>query len=254
MTHESGHPLIVIIGATCSKKSALASQIHSMLGYPIVNCDLYKAYQYTDIWVNQISNDKLKNPNYHLYQFIDPFTVMNAAIFQKIARKKITTLLLKSPVILLGGSGLYMNSIIFNEYKFHNVGKQKRPKNFTNYFPHTKIIGLKWDQQELYRNINQRVDKYMNNSLEIPKLIYFKYKGTALAKAIGYREWFDYFNNQKSITETLELIKKNTRNYAKRQLTWYRHQYQQTQWYPITNNSIKEVFQKIIGDIKKWKK
>ncbi|MDD3646094.1 MAG: tRNA (adenosine(37)-N6)-dimethylallyltransferase MiaA [Candidatus Gracilibacteria bacterium] len=81
------------------------------------------------------------------------------------------------------------------------------------------------NRQELYNRINMRVDMMFEQGLlqEFKKLIDMGYsKETFAMKSIGYEELFDYIEGKTSLEETKELIKKNTRNYAKRQLTWFR--------------------------------
>ena len=67
-------------------------------------------------------------------------------------------------------------------------------------------------------------------------------------QGIGYKEWKNYFENQSSLEETVERIKKNSRNFAKRQYTWFNHQ-MKVHWYNIEEEHYKE---KIFKDIEKW--
>lgn len=83
------------------------------------------------------------------------------------------------------------------------------------------------DREELYKRINLRVDEMMKKGLlkEVQSL-YKKYGDKPHAfQAIGYKEIIEYLNRKISLEEAVELIKKNTRNYAKRQLTYIRHQF-----------------------------
>ena len=83
------------------------------------------------------------------------------------------------------------------------------------------------DRDELYARINTRVDKMMELGLENEvKSLYEKY-GDKLQcmQAIGYKEFIPYFKGEASKKDVVELIKKNTRNYAKRQMTFIRHQF-----------------------------
>ena len=82
------------------------------------------------------------------------------------------------------------------------------------------------NREELYANINTRVDQMFDNGLveEVKKLLN-KYDLSLTAKAaIGYKEVIDYLENKCSLEECKELIKKRTRNYAKRQVTFFKHQ------------------------------
>ena len=89
-----------------------------------------------------------------------------------------------------------------------------------------KFYFLNPNRDELYANINTRVDQMMENGLvnEVKELLN-KYELSLTAKAaIGYKEVIDYLNNDYSLEECVELIKKRSRNYAKRQVTFFKHQ------------------------------
>lgn len=99
-----------------------------------------------------------------------------------------------------------------------------------NKMPKTPIYNsvyfcIDWDREVLYDRINERVDEMLKMGLENEaKTLYEKYgrqKLTALS-GIGYKEFFDYFDGKKELSEVVEEIKQGTRRYAKRQLTWFR--------------------------------
>ncbi|MCJ7688615.1 MAG: tRNA (adenosine(37)-N6)-dimethylallyltransferase MiaA [Clostridiaceae bacterium] len=84
---------------------------------------------------------------------------------------------------------------------------------------------LNMERQKLYNRINLRVDIMMNNNLihEVIKLKEMGYNSDMQSmKGIGYKEILYYLNNEISLVEAIEMIKKGSRNYAKRQLTWFR--------------------------------
>ena len=83
------------------------------------------------------------------------------------------------------------------------------------------------NRNELYERINKRVDKMIEEGLENEvRNLYVQYGPNLRAfQAIGYKEFIAYFKGQCSYEETIEKIKQNTRNYAKRQLTYIRHQF-----------------------------
>lgn len=91
-------------------------------------------------------------------------------------------------------------------------------------------IGIEMSREELYNRINTRVDEMITNGLieEAGNLIGFK-RNNAL-KTVGYRELFQYFEGELSKDEAIEKIKQNTRNYAKRQMTWFRR-YDDIHWF-----------------------
>lgn len=83
-------------------------------------------------------------------------------------------------------------------------------------------LGLDWDRTKLYDRINRRVDLMLEAGLvEEAKSLYPKRALNAL-QTVGYREFFDFFDGKTSLEEAIELVKRNTRRYAKRQLTWLR--------------------------------
>ena len=89
-----------------------------------------------------------------------------------------------------------------------------------------KFLFLNPDRKELYENINKRVDiMFKQGLLDEVKGLLNKYELSTTAKAaIGYKEVIDYLEDKCSLEECQELIKKRTRNYAKRQVTFFKHQ------------------------------
>ncbi len=89
----------------------------------------------------------------------------------------------------------------------------------------TVQIGLKWDRKKLYKRIEQRVDEMIKAGLidEVKKLRELGYdKNLNSLQTVGYKEVLDYLDGLISYDEMIRLIKRNSRRYAKRQLTWFR--------------------------------
>ena len=91
-------------------------------------------------------------------------------------------------------------------------------------------IGLNTDREVVYNRINQRVDLMMEEGLldEVKSLE--KNKDLNALNTVGYKELFAYLDNEKTLEESVELIKQHTRNFAKRQLTWFKKD-QTTNWF-----------------------
>ena len=85
-----------------------------------------------------------------------------------------------------------------------------------------KNILIELPREQLYKNIHNRVDEMMQQGLleEAEKLFPFKHLNAL--QTVGYKELFDYFEGKISLSEAVEEIKKNTRHYAKRQITWFK--------------------------------
>lgn len=107
-------------------------------------------------------------------------------------------------------------------------------------------IGLTTNRAILYDKINKRVDKMITDGLIEEAKYYYDKKifSKALMTGIGYKELYQYFANKITLDEAIELIKKNSRHYAKRQYTWFNHQ-MDIKWfntnYTDFNKTIKEV-------------
>ena len=100
-------------------------------------------------------------------------------------------------------------------FSFHN--NDKKTRNFE-----VRKIGLDPGKEQLHHNINIRVDKMMESGLleEVKNL--YPYKHLNALRTVGYQELFDYLDKKISLDEAVALVKQNTRQYAKRQLTWFR--------------------------------
>ena len=109
------------------------------------------------------------------------------------------------------------------------------------------VIGLTTSRDKLYSIINSRVDRMIDNGL-IDEVKYF-YDNNVFTKplinGIGYKELYKYFNNEISLEESIDLIKKNSRHYAKRQYTFFNNQ-MNVKWFNVCfdnfNNTINEVY------------
>lgn len=112
------------------------------------------------------------------------------------------------------------------------------------------LIGLDMERELLYKRINQRVDLMLDNGLvnEVEKLYLQGYENCQSMKAIGYKEFIPYFTHEQSLDRSIELLKRNSRRYAKRQYTWFKNKMDIT-WYPVVNRTTSEEFRIIFDDL-----
>lgn len=99
------------------------------------------------------------------------------------------------------------------------------------------LIGLTRNREELYSRIEERVDQMIKQGLfdEVKSLLDSGLTESDISmKGIGYKEIISYYNNEITYDESVELIKKNTRHLAKRQLTWFRR-YPEMKWFNIND-------------------
>lgn len=115
---------------------------------------------------------------------------------------------------------------------------------------HSILIGLEMERELLYSQINKRVDHMVDKGLiEEAKMFYDMGIGHSQAmKAIGYKEFIPYFQGERSVEEAIRRLKRNSRRYAKRQLTWFKNKLP-VDWYSITPTGAKETFQLILRDL-----
>jgi len=113
------------------------------------------------------------------------------------------------------------------------------------------LIGLNMDRQILYEQINKRVDLMIQDGLlqEVKGLYDQGYNDAQSMKAIGYKEMIPYIEGKQTLDECIELLKRNSRRYAKRQLTWFRNKLDDVKWYPIHPDTAKQQFSIITKEI-----
>ena len=105
------------------------------------------------------------------------------------------------------------------------------------------MLCLNRDRQELYDRINLRVDMLVDMGLldEVKSLMDMGFTTDNIAmKGIGYKEIIDYFNGEYDLETALELVKRNTRRYAKRQITWFKR-YDDMKWFNLSEDSLEDI-------------
>ena len=279
--------LIVIVGPTAIGKTALSIAIAKAFNCPIVSADSRQFFIEMNIGNAKPTVIEMQGvPHY----FISSHTITEDYNVGKYENEAIALLeklfQTNEKIILIGGSGLYIDAICkgFDELpeadtetrnKINSLlksegieGLQKLLKELdidyyykvdlqnpqrlsralevcltsgTSYstlrkgkikkrnFNITKI-GLNTSRDVLYDRINKRVDEMMNNGLlnEVKSLQ--PYKHLNALQTVGYKELFDFLEDKTDLKSAIELIKQNTRKFAKRQLTWF-HRDKEIKWF-----------------------
>jgi tRNA dimethylallyltransferase len=83
-------------------------------------------------------------------------------------------------------------------------------------------LGLHWERDELYQRINSRTDAMIQEGLEKEARQFEAFRNQYALRTVGYTEFFDYLDGKQDLKTTISLIKQHTRNFAKRQLTWFK--------------------------------
>ena len=294
--------MICIVGPTGVGKSKLAIRLAKALNGEIINGDAFQIYKGMDIGTAKPTKEEREIVPHHLFDFVEPDFEYSIYTYQKNLRNKIEELQDKNvPIIICGGSGLYLKSSLYdfvlNENKsdvdmssfekmsneeLHNylssidleeskkihmnnrkrvmraieiyLQEGKKKSEIISFQEHKPIydvtfVGLTKDRDELYELINKRVDLMFSLGLvdEVRNLLK-KYPATLRSfQAIGYKEIISGLASGSSEEEMKELIKKNSRNYAKRQFTYFKHQ-MDVKWF----NDIDEAYEfslKKLGEI-----
>ena len=133
----------------------------------------------------------------------------------------------------------YLNN---NEVK----GKEKTDKLLYD----TLFIGLTCKREVLYERLNKRVDQMVNEGLldEAFNLFKSNVRTKAIMTPIGYKELFPYFEGTATLEKSLDLIKQKTRNYAKRQYTWFNHQVP-VKWFNVDFDNFNNTINKVLNYI-----
>lgn len=105
---------------------------------------------------------------------------------------------------------------------------QKKQRPFT-----VKLIGLEMDRSLLYERINTRVEQMVAHGLEKEVQSLLPQFSLNALQTVGYREWLPYFNQEQSLERVIAAIQQNTRQYAKRQMTWFKKD-PTVQWFDAT--------------------
>lgn len=129
-----------------------------------------------------------------------------------------------------------------NNHSYHEKNKKVESKMIYD----AKIIGLTRPRDELYNAINKRVDYMMENGLEKEARYFYdnNIRSKAIKTAIAYKELYYYFDGKMSLVEAVDLIKKKSRNYAKRQYTWFNNQ-MDVKWFNTYVNDFSKTIKEV---------
>lgn len=109
-------------------------------------------------------------------------------------------------------------------------------------------IGRNREREELFDHINRRVDIMVESGMEEEARALYPLRHLNALNTVGYKEWFDYFDGKFDREEAIRLIKRNTRRYAKKQLTWYRNDPDIHWFHPSQKEEIRSILNSLILD------
>ena len=281
--------IICVCGPTCVGKTKLSIDLAKKYNGIIINCDAMQVYKGLDIGTAKIKKDEMQGIIHFLLDIKnveDNYTVYD---YQKDVRSLLDKYKDRN-IIIVGGSGLYMKASLydyeFNEEKNCNnfeslsneelynlclkkdpnmgihlnnrkrlirfLNKEKTTNNKDRLLYDAIFIGLTTSRDLLYERINKRVDEMFDNGLidEVKNFYDKNIRSKAILTGIGYKELYEYFDDNISLEEARNLIKQRSRKYAKRQYTWYNNQ-MNIKWFDVNFNSFNKTIKQVTEYIDK---
>ncbi len=270
--------LISIVGPTAIGKTKLAILLAQYYGTEIISADSRQFFKEMNIGTAVPTNEELNQAKHHFIQhksITEPYSVGD---FERDAMEKLSSLFKRNEVVIMvGGSGLYVNAVTdglnsfpviranvreslnlnfkehgieylqeklerldpvyFNKVDIHNPQRVIRAlevtigsgKPYSSFIDKPKAergfrvitVGFKADRAIIYDRINQRVDLMLTAGLFEEAKELLPYRNYNALQTVGYKELFNYFDDDWTLEFAISEIKKNTRRFAKRQLTWF---------------------------------
>ena len=275
----SNKTLIYIAGPTGVGKTELSLNLAKKFSTEIISCDSRQFYKEMQIGTAVPTTEELSEVPHHFIQHKSVEDIYTVGDFEKEATEKLEELFkTHDTLIMVGGSGMYADAIMFGMDEFPEIPKEVRKQITLFYETHglkalqqlllekdpkyysrvdinnplrllralevciasdqpyssflgkskternfvSKMIVLHSPRTVLYEKINNRVDEMMAAGLEAEAKSLLPYRDLAPLKTVGYKELFPYFDGKTSLEEAVNEIKKNSRRYAKRQITWFK--------------------------------
>jgi len=275
--------IIVIVGPTAVGKTYVSVELAKKLNSEIISADSMQIYKEMNIGTAKVTEEEKHGITHHMIDFINPDENYSVSDFKNDAENIIDNMILKNNIpIIVGGSGLYVNSLIYDL----DFGKAKSDGKFRDYYTYYYkehgedalyeklkkidpesaekihknnvkrviralevyditgkkfselntdirkksnkydciLVGLSMDRKILYERINQRVDKMLSDGLveEVRSLMEKGYeKHLVSMQGIGYKEIIEFLEGNIPLEEAVNILKRNTRRFAKRQYTWF---------------------------------
>lgn len=274
---------IFIMGPTGVGKTKLSVELAKIYDAYIINCDAVQVYKGLDIGSAKVTEEEKCGIKHFLFDIKNPDEEYSVKDYQTDLRNLFNKYSKKN-LIIVGGTGLYATAGAY-DYRFNdeekkdysnysleelyklakekdincNIDKNNRirlerflQKDLTSLVEPTLLyndaifIGLTTSRENLYKIINKRVDKMIDNGLvQEVKNLYTNYpKSKILKRAIGYKEIIDYLDNKITLEEAVDEIKKNSRHYAKRQYTWFNNK-MDIKWFEVNFNYFNETIDNV---------
>lgn len=298
--------VIIILGPTAIGKTKLSIDLAIKLNTQIVSADSMQIYKYMNIGTAKPTEEEMSGIKHYMIDEINPTVEFSVAQYKELAQRYLDEIILKGKTpIVVGGTGLYINSLIYNiqfsesisdpDYRtqllelaasrgneyIHSLLAEIDPesaqrlhsndvkriiralevyrvtgKTMTYHYSISRLnpskydfilMGLSIDREVLYERINKRVDIMLKQGLidEVKTLLEKGYsKKLTSMQGIGYKEIIEYLEGNCSLNDAVEIIKRESRRYAKRQFTWFRR-IEEIKWFDVTDLNYEKNFKNV---------
>lgn len=276
--------ILCIVGPTGVGKTKLSVELAKKYNGIIINVDAMQVYIGMNIGTAKIKEEEKEGIPHYLFDIKDVKENYTVFDYQKDARKIIEknqdkNIIFVGGTVLYLKACLYSYEFNKEEYSMKSYDKltneevyelaKKKDPNMNIHLHNRKrlirflnkenieipaakplynaiYIGLTCERNMLYERINKRVDLMFNEGLEKEVRLFYdqKINSKALSTAIGYKELFRYFDGEITLDEAKDLIKKNSRHYAKRQYTWFNNQMDIT-WFNVDFDNFNNIVQEV---------
>ena len=284
--------IVAIVGPTGVGKTKLSIALAKRYNGIIVNNDAMQVYKDLNIGTAKPTIEERENIPHELLDFVDVRDDYSVYNYQLDARRVIRENSDKT-LIFVGGSGLYLKAALYDyEFSEENSSNSfdglsndelyemalKYDKNLNihknnrqrliRYLNKSKkdvktakklydviYIGLTTSRENLYERINKRVDDMISSGLveEVKSFYDKKIYSKSILTAIGYKELYEYFDSKITLEEAIDLIKKRSRHYAKRQYTWFNNQ-MDIKWFNTNYEDFNKTIDEVVDYIEKSSK
>jgi tRNA dimethylallyltransferase len=299
--------IVILVGPTAVGKTDISIALAKALNGEIISADSAQVYKYMDIGTAKITPEEMQGIRHYMIDEVEPDQSFSVAQFRDRADSYIKDITSRGKLpIIVGGTGLYINSLINNldftesvgdedfrrrmqeiadtkgnEY-LHNMLKEVDIESYKRLHPNDvrrviralevyeftgktisyfqeeskkipprynyAFIGLTMDRQKLYDRINRRVLAMLDKGLidEVKKLLDMGYSRSLVSmQALGYKEIIAYLMGELSLEDAIFILQRDSRHYAKRQLTWFRRD-ERIKWFDLDDFEDKSILLKNI--------
>ena len=300
---DKSKQLIILVGPTGIGKTDMSIEVAKYFDTEIISCDSRQMFREMNIGTAVPSPSQLEAVSHHFIGNLSIHDYYNVFSYETDVLKLLEKLFEeKDHVVLAGGSGLYLDAVLFGmddipdpdpilrekltkrieaegvaplaeelriidpEYYsevdhnnpkrvlrglevWHSTGKKfssfRIRKNRSRPFT-PQIINLEMDRELLYKRINRRVNLMLEMGMKQEAISLYPQRALNALNTVGYKEWFGHFDGLYPEEEALRLIKRNTRRYAKRQITWNKKYDIKLNTAPVFSTEIKDFLDQLL--------